>query len=89
MILIPPVLLLMMLPISVGGWGVRELSMVGFLGYAGVSSEAALEAFELHPASDLVGWTVPTRAGGKYTRVLWSRVPMEDWEQYEETEEAA
>lgn len=42
LLLIPPVLLLTMLPISVGGWGVREVSMVGFLALAGVPKEAAL-----------------------------------------------
>lgn len=33
---------------------------------------------------DCTAATVPTKAGGKYTRVLWSRVPMDQWEQYEE-----
>ncbi|MDX2073213.1 MAG: lysylphosphatidylglycerol synthase transmembrane domain-containing protein [Alphaproteobacteria bacterium] len=42
LILVPPVLLLMMLPVSVGGWGVREVSMVGLLALAGVPSAAAL-----------------------------------------------
>lgn len=42
LLLIPPVLLLIMLPVSVGGWGVREVSMVGFLALAGVPKEAAL-----------------------------------------------
>jgi len=42
LLLIPPVILLTMLPISVGGWGVREVSMVGFLALVGVPKEAAL-----------------------------------------------
>lgn len=42
LLLIPPVLLLAMLPVSVGGWGVREVSMVGFLALIGVPKEAAL-----------------------------------------------
>lgn len=42
LILIPPVILLTLLPISVGGWGVREVSMVGFLSLAGVPKEIAL-----------------------------------------------
>lgn len=42
LILIPPVLLLMMLPVSVGGWGVREVSMVGFMASAGISQDVAL-----------------------------------------------
>lgn len=39
---VPSALLVAMLPISLGGWGVRELTFVYFLGTAGVSSEAAL-----------------------------------------------
>jgi hypothetical protein len=31
-----------MVPMSIGGWGVRELTFVYFLGTAGVSAEAAL-----------------------------------------------
>jgi uncharacterized protein (TIRG00374 family) len=42
MLLFPPAMLLSMLPISLGGWGIREGSMVLFLGVAGVSSTAAL-----------------------------------------------
>ncbi len=41
-VLIPPVLLLMMLPISIGGWGVREVSMVGMLALVNIPKEAAL-----------------------------------------------
>jgi uncharacterized protein (TIRG00374 family) len=42
LLLFPPAMLLSMLPISLGGWGIREGSMVLFLGAAGVSSTAAL-----------------------------------------------
>ena len=35
-------LLVAMVPISFGGWGVRELTFVYFLGTAGVGAEAAL-----------------------------------------------
>jgi uncharacterized membrane protein YbhN (UPF0104 family) len=38
----PAALLMAMLPISFGGWGVRELTFVYLLGTAGVSAEAAL-----------------------------------------------
>lgn len=38
----PVALLTAMVPISFGGWGVRELSFVYFLGTAGVSAEEAL-----------------------------------------------
>ena len=40
--LTPAALLVAMVPISFGGWGVRELTFVYFLGMAGVSAEAAL-----------------------------------------------
>jgi hypothetical protein len=39
--LVPAALLVAMVPISLGGWGVRELTFVYFLGLAGVSPEAA------------------------------------------------
>lgn len=40
--LTPVALLVAMVPMSIGGWGVRELTFVYFLGTAGVSAEAAL-----------------------------------------------
>ena len=40
--LTPAALLVAMVPISFGGWGVRELTFVYFLGTAGVSAEGAL-----------------------------------------------
>ena len=40
--LTPAALLVAMAPISLGGWGVRELTFVYFLGIAGVSAESAL-----------------------------------------------
>lgn len=40
--LIPGALLIAMVPISIGGWGVREASFVHFLGFAGVDPAAAL-----------------------------------------------
>jgi uncharacterized membrane protein YbhN (UPF0104 family) len=40
--LIPPVVLAMMLPVSIGGWGVREAGFVGMLAIAGVSQASAL-----------------------------------------------
>ena len=40
--LTPAALLVAMVPVSFGGWGVRELTFVYFLGSAGVSAEAAL-----------------------------------------------
>jgi uncharacterized membrane protein YbhN (UPF0104 family) len=40
--LVPAALLIAMVPISIGGWGVREASFVHFLGFAGVDPAAAL-----------------------------------------------
>ena len=39
-ILVPPVMLIAMIPISIAGWGVRESAMVAILAYAGVSDSA-------------------------------------------------
>lgn len=41
-ILIPPMLLVSLLPVSIGGWGVRELAMVYLLAKVGIEKEAAL-----------------------------------------------
>jgi len=40
-ILMPPVLLVMTVPISIGGWGVREYAMVVAFGMVGVTNEGA------------------------------------------------
>lgn len=42
MAFIPLVMLITTIPISIGGWGVREASMVGLLGLVGIGQEAAL-----------------------------------------------
>lgn len=42
LVLVPPVILLMTLPISIAGWGVRETAMVVAFGFVGVPKEAAL-----------------------------------------------
>jgi uncharacterized membrane protein YbhN (UPF0104 family) len=41
-VLLPTVQLITALPISMGGWGVREFAMVTLLGYAGVPAASAL-----------------------------------------------
>ena len=41
-LLLPPVVLLTSLPISAGGWGVRETAMVAMLAWVGISPSAAL-----------------------------------------------
>jgi hypothetical protein len=40
--LMPPIMLATILPISIGGWGVREASTVGLLAFVGVSQTSAL-----------------------------------------------
>ncbi|MBI2236800.1 MAG: flippase-like domain-containing protein [Magnetospirillum sp.] len=42
MVLVPPVILIMTLPISIAGWGVRETAMVTAFGLVGVEDHAAL-----------------------------------------------
>ncbi|MBF0305601.1 MAG: flippase-like domain-containing protein [Alphaproteobacteria bacterium] len=42
LVLVPPVILLTMLPISVAGWGVREGAMVAAFGFVGVPAASAL-----------------------------------------------
>lgn len=42
MIIMPPIILLTIIPISLAGWGVREAGMVGMLKYAGILQETAL-----------------------------------------------
>ncbi len=42
LVLVPPVILVMTLPLSISGWGVREAAMVTAFGYVDVSNEAAL-----------------------------------------------
>jgi glycosyltransferase 2 family protein len=41
-VLVPPVILIMTLPISIAGWGVRETAMVAAFGFVGVSHQSAL-----------------------------------------------
>lgn len=53
LILIPPVILIAMVPISIGGWGIREGAMVMAFGYAGIESSHALTVSVLFGASTL------------------------------------
>jgi hypothetical protein len=72
LILIPPVMLISMIPISIGGWGIREGAMVVAFGYAGIEPSQALTVSVLLGGSTLavgiVGGAVwiaeraPTRA---------------------------
>ena len=51
--LIPPVMLVAMIPISVGGWGIREGAMVVAFGYAGMEQSQALAVSVLLGGSSL------------------------------------
>lgn len=51
MVLVPPLMLLLALPVSVGGWGVRENAVVAGLGWIGV---APVDALALSVLSGLV-----------------------------------
>lgn len=42
MVIMPPVILLTIIPISLAGWGIREGAMAGLFGFAGVSKELAI-----------------------------------------------
>ncbi|MEO6435939.1 MAG: lysylphosphatidylglycerol synthase transmembrane domain-containing protein, partial [Tepidisphaeraceae bacterium] len=42
LILIPPVMLVAMIPVSIGGWGIREGAMVVAFGYTGMAPSQAL-----------------------------------------------
>ncbi|MFD2234885.1 lysylphosphatidylglycerol synthase transmembrane domain-containing protein [Phaeospirillum tilakii] len=42
LVLVPPVILIMTLPISIAGWGVRETAMVAAFGYIGTEPHSAL-----------------------------------------------
>lgn len=52
--LIPPVMLIAMIPISVGGWGIRESAMVVAFGYAGMEQSQAFAVSVLIGAAGLV-----------------------------------
>jgi glycosyltransferase 2 family protein len=44
LVILPPVALLQLLPVSLGGWGVREAALVVMLGKLGIPGETALAA---------------------------------------------
>jgi Lysylphosphatidylglycerol synthase TM region len=45
LVLVPPVILVMTVPVSIAGWGVRETAMVVAFGFVGVSGDSALALF--------------------------------------------
>jgi len=54
LILIPPVMLISMIPVSIGGWGIREGAMVVAFGYAGIEPSQALAVSVLFGGASLV-----------------------------------
>lgn len=53
-LLVPPVMLITMLPISIAGWGVREASMALTFGYAGLATSEGVNVSLLYGAVFLV-----------------------------------
>ncbi|QJR16510.1 lysylphosphatidylglycerol synthase transmembrane domain-containing protein [Usitatibacter palustris] len=54
LVMIPPVLITTIIPVSIGGWGVRESAMVVGLGMLGVQSDGALALSILYGLGNLV-----------------------------------
>ncbi len=52
--LIPPIMLITMLPISIAGWGVREATMMVAFGYAGLAQTDGTVVSLLFGASSFV-----------------------------------
>jgi glycosyltransferase 2 family protein len=71
--LVPPVLLITTLPVSIGGWGVREGAMVGAFALIGVPAEGALALSVLFglttAAISLPGGAVWLYRGGRQQKV--------------------
>lgn len=57
-LLIPPIVLITMLPISIAGWGVREAAMIVAFGYAGLAQADALMVSVLFGASYFIVGTI-------------------------------
>lgn len=69
LVLVPPVILIMTLPISIAGWGVRETAMVTAFGFVGVDGDSAIVLSIIFGivtmATALPGGLVFLLAGGK------------------------
>ena len=72
LVLVPPVILVTSLPISISGWGTRELAMVTALGLAGVPEDIALTTSILFGLT-----TLATSLPGGLLWVLNGRQPLE------------
>jgi uncharacterized membrane protein YbhN (UPF0104 family) len=57
-LLIPPVMLITMLPISIAGWGVREATMGLAFGYAGLVTEEGVNISLLYGAVSFVAGAI-------------------------------
>lgn len=71
-LLIPPIMLITMLPISIAGWGVREATMMVAFGYAGLAqADGTVVSLLFGAASFIVGaiggliWILGTEKGTK------------------------
>ena len=56
--LIPPIMLITMLPISIAGWGVREATMMVAFGYAGLAQTDGTVVSLLFGASSFIGGAI-------------------------------
>jgi glycosyltransferase 2 family protein len=80
LILMPPVLLLAALPISIGGWGVRENAMVSALASVGVGASAAMV---LSVQMGALASVVSLPAGGLW---LWRALSASRYQRKDATE---
>jgi uncharacterized protein (TIRG00374 family) len=69
LVIVPPVLLIIVVPISIAGWGLREGAMVTAFSFVGVSSETALAVSLLYGTMILL-WSLP---GGAVWAILRAR----------------
>ena len=75
--LIPPIMLITMLPISIAGWGVREATMMVAFGYAGlVPADGTVVSLLFGAAYFIVGaigglvWILSAEKGSKIPAVV-------------------
>jgi len=80
--LIPPIMLITMLPISIAGWGVREATMMVAFGYAGLAqTDGTMVSILFGAVSFLVGcaggvvWIFSAEKGNSAMQVADTGVP--------------
>ena len=76
-LLIPPIVLITMLPISIAGWGVREATMMVAFGYAGlVQADGTMVSLLFGASSFIVGaigglvWVFSAEKAAKMSKAL-------------------